>query len=99
MFVCDYDQADEERMVRIRKTVDQEWMDQLTKQGVIGKLEYGLRRISKHEGHASTTQTSRHRDTMYYPEGVTDPNYCVLKFVAASGRCYVNFYSESFENH
>ena len=25
-------------------------------------------------------------DTMYYPEGVTDPDYCVLKFTAISGR-------------
>ena len=36
-------------------------------------------------------------DTMYYPEGVTDPDYCVLKFVAESGRYYANFHSESFE--
>ena len=36
-------------------------------------------------------------DTMYYPEGVTDPDYCVLKFTANSGRWYSNFKSESFE--
>lgn len=36
-------------------------------------------------------------DTMYYPLGVTDPDYCVLKFVAESGRYYANFHSESFE--
>ena len=35
-------------------------------------------------------------DTMYYPEGVTDPDYCVLKFTATSGRFYSNFKSESF---
>jgi len=35
-------------------------------------------------------------DTMYYPEGVTDPDYCVLKFTATSGRFYSNFRSESF---
>ena len=35
-------------------------------------------------------------DTMYYPEGVTDPDYCVLKFTAISGRFYSNFKSESF---
>ena len=35
-------------------------------------------------------------DTMYYPEGVTDPDYCVLKFTAISGRYYSNFKSESF---
>ncbi len=35
-------------------------------------------------------------DTMYYPEGVTDPDYCVLKFTAQSGRFYSNFSSEDF---
>ena len=35
-------------------------------------------------------------DTTYYPEGVTDPDYCVLKFTAISGRYYSNFKSESF---
>ena len=34
-------------------------------------------------------------DTMYYKEGVTDPDYCVLKFTATSGRFYSNFKSES----
>lgn len=27
-------------------------------------------------------------DTMYYKEGVSDPDYCVLKFTAAKGRRY-----------
>ena len=35
-------------------------------------------------------------DTMYYKEGVTDPDYCVLKFTATSGRFYSNFKSENF---
>lgn len=35
-------------------------------------------------------------DTMYYPEGVTDPDYCVLKFTAISGRYYSGFKSEDF---
>ncbi|MGE5405287.1 MAG: pyridoxamine 5'-phosphate oxidase family protein [Candidatus Saccharibacteria bacterium] len=35
-------------------------------------------------------------DTMYYPLGVTDPDYCVLKFTAQSGRYYSNFHSEDF---
>lgn len=35
-------------------------------------------------------------DTMYYPKGVTDPDYCVLKFTAESGRYYSNFHSENF---
>lgn len=36
-------------------------------------------------------------DTLYYPLGVADPDYCVLKFTAESGRYYTNFSSESFE--
>ena len=35
-------------------------------------------------------------DTMYYKEGVTDPDYCVLKFTAIRGRYYSNFQSEDF---
>lgn len=36
-------------------------------------------------------------DTMYYPKGVTDPDYCVLKFTAEKGRYYSNFKNEDFE--
>lgn len=36
-------------------------------------------------------------DTMYYPKGVTDPDYCVLKFTAEKGRFYSNFKSVDFE--
>ena len=36
-------------------------------------------------------------DTMYYPLGVTDPDYCVLRFTAVKGRFYSNFHSEDFE--
>lgn len=36
-------------------------------------------------------------DTRYYPLGVTDPDYCVLKFTAQSGRYYSNFSSVDFE--
>lgn len=35
-------------------------------------------------------------DTMYYPKGVTDPDYCVLKFTATVGRYYSNFKSVNF---
>ena len=35
-------------------------------------------------------------DTMYYPKGVTDPDYCVLRFTAQTGRYYTNFSSENF---
>ncbi|MCM1192626.1 MAG: pyridoxamine 5'-phosphate oxidase family protein [Butyrivibrio sp.] len=36
-------------------------------------------------------------DTMYYKEGVTDPDYCVLKFTAEKGRYYSSFKSVDFE--
>jgi general stress protein 26 len=35
-------------------------------------------------------------DIIYYSQGVTDPDYCVLKFTAIEGRYYSNFKSESF---
>ena len=38
----------------------------------------------------------RRGDTMYYPRGVTDPDYCVLKFTAERGRYYSHFKSEDF---
>jgi general stress protein 26 len=39
----------------------------------------------------------RDGDTMYYPLGVTDPDYCVLKFSADKMRIYQNFKSETVE--
>jgi len=36
-------------------------------------------------------------DRLYYPEGKEDPDYCVLKFTALSGRYYSNFKSENFD--
>ena len=38
----------------------------------------------------------RRGDTMYYAQGVTDPDYCVLKFTAETGRYYSSFKSEDF---
>ena len=35
-------------------------------------------------------------DEQYYPGGVTDPNYCVLRFTATDGRFYSDFYPRSF---
>jgi general stress protein 26 len=35
-------------------------------------------------------------DEMYYPGGVKDPDYCVLKFTAQNGRKYSNFKSVNF---
>lgn len=36
-------------------------------------------------------------DTMFYKKGVSDPDYCVLKFTATQGRHYCDFKTESFE--
>ena len=36
-------------------------------------------------------------DTLYYPLGVTYPDYWVLKFTDIPGRRYGNFSSEDFE--
>ena len=38
----------------------------------------------------------RKGDEQYYPDGVTDSNYCVLKFTATDGRFYSDFYPRSF---
>ncbi len=35
-------------------------------------------------------------DTMFYKKGVTDPDYCVLKFTAEKGRHYRDLKTESF---
>ena len=37
-------------------------------------------------------------DKTYYPKGVTDQDYCVLKFTAQNGRYYSNFKSDDFED-
>ena len=39
----------------------------------------------------------RRGDTMFYKKGVTDPDYCVLRFTAAKGRYYRDLKTESFE--
>lgn len=48
------------------------------------------------EDPASKERLWRRGDTLYYPQGVTDPDYCVLKFTAERGRYYSNFKSEDF---
>lgn len=45
---------------------------------------------------ASKEMIWREGDTMYYSKGVTDPDYCVLKFTATSGRYYYDR-SENFD--
>ena len=42
------------------------------------------------------TMIWRDGDTLYYPQGVTDPYYCVLRFTAASGRYFSNLQSGNF---
>lgn len=36
-------------------------------------------------------------DTMFYKKGVTDPDYCVLKFTAIKGRYYCDLKTVSFD--
>ena len=48
------------------------------------------------EDTASKEMIWQEGDTIYYPKGVTDPDYCVLKFTAQTGRYYANFSSENF---
>ncbi len=48
------------------------------------------------EDAAAKAMIWREGDTLYYPLGITDPDYCVLRFVAEAGRYYSNFASESF---
>lgn len=49
------------------------------------------------EDAASKEMIWQESDTQYYKGGVTDPDYCVLKFTVTSGRYYSNFHSESFD--
>lgn len=39
----------------------------------------------------------RSGDTMFYKGGVTDPDYCVLRFTAQKGRYYRDLHTESFD--
>ena len=48
------------------------------------------------EDAASKEMIWQEGDAMYYPKGVTDPDYCVLRFTATTGRYYTDFHSEDF---
>ena len=48
------------------------------------------------EDPASKEMIWQEGDTIYYSKGVTDPDYCVLKFTATDGRYYSNFKSTAF---
>ena len=39
----------------------------------------------------------RKGDTIFYKKGVTDPDYCVLKFTSKSGRYYHDLKTENFK--
>ena len=39
----------------------------------------------------------RKGDTLFYKQGVTDPDYCVLKFTAERGRYYCDLKTTDFE--
>ena len=45
---------------------------------------------------ASKEMIWRDGDEEYYPGGVTDPNFCVLKFTAIDGRFYSDYFPRSF---
>ncbi|OKP99054.1 pyridoxamine 5'-phosphate oxidase family protein [Paenibacillus sp. P46E] len=49
------------------------------------------------EDQASKEMIWREGDTDYYSLGVTDPDYCVLKFTAENGRFYSHFHSDNFD--
>jgi general stress protein 26 len=49
------------------------------------------------EDAATKEMAWREGDTLYYPEGVTDPDYCVLRFTAVTGRYYAELSTSSFE--
>lgn len=47
------------------------------------------------EDPASRRLIWRDGDTEYYPGGVDDPDYCVLRFTARAGRYYSEYHSEN----
>lgn len=49
------------------------------------------------EDAASRRLIWRDGDTEYYPAGVDDPDYCVLRFTARAGRYYCDYHSENIE--
>ncbi|MBR5370473.1 MAG: pyridoxamine 5'-phosphate oxidase family protein [Bacilli bacterium] len=49
------------------------------------------------EDQETKTMIWKRGDIMFYKKGVTDPDYCVLKFTAESGRYYQDLVTENFE--
>ena len=48
------------------------------------------------QDHETKESIWRFGDTLYYRQGIDDPDYSVLRFTATSGRYYANFKTESF---
>lgn len=49
------------------------------------------------EDEQTKTEIWRTGDTMFYKKGISDPDYCVLKFTARKGRYYCDLKTKSFE--
>lgn len=49
------------------------------------------------EDNESKEMIWRDGDDFYYSKGVTDPDYCVLRFTAIKGRYYYNLETQDFE--
>jgi general stress protein 26 len=49
------------------------------------------------EDNAIKQEMWRLGDKMFYPQGVTDPDYCILKFTATKGRYYCDLRTENFD--
>lgn len=62
--------------------------DASTFQGVLLRGEIEIK-----EDPTSKESLWQEGDEIYYPQGVTDPDYCVLRFVANSARYYTDFQS------
>lgn len=57
---------------------------------IIGEMEVCTDQETKNE-------IWRFGDKMFYKQGVTDPDYCVLKFKCKSAECYCDFKVETIE--
>jgi general stress protein 26 len=49
------------------------------------------------EDNAMKQDMWRFGDKMFYSQGVTDPDYCILKFTASKGRYYCDLRTENFD--
>ena len=61
----------------------------------VGVMLTGTMEVMQYE--ETKKEIWRTGDTMFYKQGVTDPDYCVLKFTAYRGRYYQDLKTESFD--